>query len=198
MSGDTRTRIVAAAFRALSEQGYEATSVKDIAHEADVAPGLVHYYFETKENLLLAALTYGCATMPQPDGDPTEFALSAFDEVKQNLDAYRNVHRLIFEMAAVGMHNPRVAERVREFIDGDRGYVELIARQVLTHQEDPRLERAPALAAAVWGAIWGIALQKLLDPEFDAAGAIDALAEMALGNVGVTAPVGHGQEDIDV
>ncbi len=49
----TRERIVAAAYRVLSEQGSHATSIKEIAKAAAVAPGLVHYYFESKEQLLL-------------------------------------------------------------------------------------------------------------------------------------------------
>jgi AcrR family transcriptional regulator len=177
---DTRERIVAAAFRSLAEHGYEAATVKDIAHEAGVAPGLVHYYFETKEELLLAAIAYGCAQMPEPSGDPTEFAREAFADSKANLDLKTDFQRLMLDMAAVGLHNPRIAERVVEFIRQDRGYIERVARQVLAQRETRSSDEAPAIAAVVWGAIWGIALQKLLEPEFDAGAAVDALAEMAL------------------
>jgi AcrR family transcriptional regulator len=180
MRGDTRQRIVAAAFRSLADHGYEAATIKDIAHEAGIAPGLVHYYFETKEELLLAAIAYGCAQMPVPTGDPTQFARQALAESKANLDLNGDFQRLILDMAAVGLHNPRIAERVVEFIRQDRGYIEQVARQVLAQREARSLDEAPALAAVVWGAIWGIALQKLLEPEFDAGAAIDALAEMAL------------------
>ena len=44
----------------------------------------------------------------------------------------------------------------------------------------------PALGAAIWGAFLGIALQRLIDPEFDGNAALDALAEMAL--TAATAP----------
>jgi AcrR family transcriptional regulator len=182
MSGDRRQRIVAAAFRSLADHGYEAATIKDIAHEAGIAPGLVHYYFETKEELLLAAIAYGCAQMPVPTGDPTQFARQALAEGKANLDLNSDFQRLILDMAAVGLHNPRIAERVVEFIRQDRGYIEQVARQVLAQREARSLDEAPALAAVVWGAIWGIALQKLLEPEFDAGAAIDALAELALRN----------------
>jgi AcrR family transcriptional regulator len=182
MSGDTRQRIVAAAFRSLADHGYEAATIKDIAHEAGIAPGLVHYYFEAKEELLLAAIAYGCAQMPVPTGDPTQFARQALAQSKANLDLNSDFQRLILDMAAVGLHHPRIAERVVEFIRQDRGYIEQVARQVLAQREARSLDEAPALAAVVWGAIWGIALQKLLEPEFDAGAAIDALVEMALRN----------------
>ena len=60
---DTRDRIVDAAHRTLVKSGYHDTSVKDIANAAGVAPGLVHYYFGTKADLLVAAIEYGCASL---------------------------------------------------------------------------------------------------------------------------------------
>ena len=55
LSEDTKEKIVAGAYRAIVRGGYASTSVKDIAAEAGVAPGLVHYYFATKADLLVAA-----------------------------------------------------------------------------------------------------------------------------------------------
>ncbi len=60
MLEETRGRIIAGAYHTLIRQGYEATSVKDIAREAGVPPGLIHYYFTSKEDLLVAAIRYGC------------------------------------------------------------------------------------------------------------------------------------------
>ena len=60
MPEETRGRIIAGAYQTLIRQGYEATSVKDIAREAGVPPGLIHYYFTSKEDLLVAAIRYGC------------------------------------------------------------------------------------------------------------------------------------------
>src|ERR1700730_19332662 len=48
-----RVQIVRAAAAVLGRQGYAETSLKDVAREAKVAPGLLHYYFDSKEDLLL-------------------------------------------------------------------------------------------------------------------------------------------------
>src|SRR6516165_6663799 len=53
---DNRARLIAAGYKILSEKGIEATTVKEIARLADVSPGLFHYYFATKDELLLAIL----------------------------------------------------------------------------------------------------------------------------------------------
>ncbi len=52
----TRQHIVAVARRAFGARGYDATSLRSIAAEAEVDPGLLIHYFGTKEGLFRAAL----------------------------------------------------------------------------------------------------------------------------------------------
>src|SRR5712671_5539324 len=52
----TRERIIAAAARVLAAKGYDATTLREISREAQAAPGLVHYYFGGKDQLLVEAL----------------------------------------------------------------------------------------------------------------------------------------------
>ncbi|MBA4214563.1 MAG: hypothetical protein C0449_15940 [Polaromonas sp.] len=53
---DTRARILAAAFRCLSTQGYAALSAREIARDAGVNHALINYYFGTKDQLVIAVL----------------------------------------------------------------------------------------------------------------------------------------------
>ncbi len=52
----TRERIITAASKVLAEKGYDATTLREISREAQAAPGLVHYYFGGKDQLLVEAL----------------------------------------------------------------------------------------------------------------------------------------------
>ncbi len=52
----TRERILAAARHGFAARGFEATSLRSIANEADVDPALVAHYFGTKDGLFVAAL----------------------------------------------------------------------------------------------------------------------------------------------
>lgn len=52
-SHQTRRRIARAAQALFARQGYEATTVRDIAGEAGCALGLVYRYFETREQIVL-------------------------------------------------------------------------------------------------------------------------------------------------
>ena len=52
----TATRILDAAFRRLASDGYNKLSTRDIAAEAGVNHAAIHYYFGTKDKLVIAVL----------------------------------------------------------------------------------------------------------------------------------------------
>jgi len=190
----TKERIVDAAYRTLVKHGYHETSMKDIAAEAGLAPGLAHYYFETKEDLLVAAIEHGCEPVlraweaaginlsgPLPeDADPMAFARLGFELAKAELKTYRGLFLLTFDMFGVGLHNPKIASAVRRFIDERRTFIARITQGVIASMPEPPVASADAIAAAIWGSLHGIYLQKVTDPQFDAEAAIDALSEMTI------------------
>lgn len=49
---DRRDQIIDAAMRVFAQKGFERATNKDIAREAGITPGLIYYYFESKEDLL--------------------------------------------------------------------------------------------------------------------------------------------------
>jgi TetR/AcrR family transcriptional repressor of bet genes len=51
---ERRAQIVDGLARAMASQGYEGATVARIAQEAGLTPGLVHYHFESKGEVLLA------------------------------------------------------------------------------------------------------------------------------------------------
>jgi AcrR family transcriptional regulator len=55
-SDEKAQAILDAACRCLGEKGYAATTISEIAAEAGVSRGLLHYYFKNKEELMAKAL----------------------------------------------------------------------------------------------------------------------------------------------
>jgi AcrR family transcriptional regulator len=49
---DTRTRIQEIALRLFTEQGYEATSLREIAEELGVTKAALYYHFKTKDDIV--------------------------------------------------------------------------------------------------------------------------------------------------
>ena len=57
-SKDRRQEILEAAARVITDRGLGETRISDIAERCGVSPGLILYYFESKDRLLVEALTY--------------------------------------------------------------------------------------------------------------------------------------------
>jgi AcrR family transcriptional regulator len=57
-SKDRHQEILTAAAKVITERGLAETRISDIADRAGVSPGLILYYFESKDRLLSDALTY--------------------------------------------------------------------------------------------------------------------------------------------
>ena len=54
--GDTKGRILEAAYRCLATEGYAALSMREIAKDAGVNHALINYHFRTKDQLVIAVL----------------------------------------------------------------------------------------------------------------------------------------------
>lgn len=182
MPHDTREKILQAAFAVLSREGYENTSIKDIAEQAGVAQGLVHYHFKSKQQLVVAVLVEVCQKMNVYTAEGVAGAMAAFENFKVLLRERPDAHSLYIQLIGVGLHDQEIGSAIRENILTSRGHVEDLARQVLAEREaDPTPARA--IAGAVQAGVIGIMVQKMVDPEFNADEAIDALAAMSLSAV---------------
>lgn len=180
MTQENREKILAAALAVLGREGYQNTSIKAIAEEAGVAQGLVHYYFKSKQELVSAALLR-CTDEIAVDLEAAGDVAAAFDVLKRNLPDKDGFWRLFVEMIGVGLHDAQLGKGVREFIEADRGLVEQVGRRVVGEAVDEQTLRS--VSAAVYAANLGIVIQHLVDPEFDANAAVDALAQMVTTTV---------------
>ena len=53
-SGESREKIILAAFQEFGEHGYEGASTNQICQAAGISKGLLYHYFKSKENLFLS------------------------------------------------------------------------------------------------------------------------------------------------
>src|SRR5690349_8359033 len=112
--GDNRARLIAAGHTILSEKGVEAATVKEIARLAGVSPGLFHYYFASKDALLLAVmweaglrfqkqLAQDLQASTDTGGDARPAALITAHALGHKDPAW---FRLRYELFALGLRNP--------------------------------------------------------------------------------------------
>jgi AcrR family transcriptional regulator len=182
----SRDRIVAAAYQILAEKGYDATTFKEVARLAEAAQGLIHYYFGSKDRLLLEVLKEASERTRQemrrfvaalPEGQPRR-GMSVLTLQKERVNRQPEWYRLRFELFTLGMRKPELMPGVGELLTrGRRGIEEVLGRLAGKDIADQE-----ALSAVMLAAFDGLALQKLVDPDFDLDGAYRVLDRM-IGSV---------------
>ncbi|MDC0709412.1 TetR family transcriptional regulator C-terminal domain-containing protein [Stigmatella sp. ncwal1] len=156
---ERRQQIVAGLLRVMSERGYERASVAEIAKAAGLSPGLVHYHFHDKQEILLSLveqLARGvrervAAGLARVEGDNPRARVDAF------LDAYLATGEDA-NPAAVASWVTISAEAIRQ--PEVRAIYESVVRADLQHLEDlvdalTGRRRAQAIAAGLFAAIQG-------------------------------------------
>ncbi|WP_035462292.1 TetR/AcrR family transcriptional regulator [Alicyclobacillus macrosporangiidus] len=181
--GNTRKRLIDAAYQVLAANGYEATSIKDIARKAGLSPGLVHYYFTSKEDLLAAVVReateeyYARMERLRQSVNGDELANAALAESKERVRTHPDWYRLRYELFVLGLRHTTIQEGVKELLlRGKEGIEEAI--QAIAGQSVPN---AAAISAILLACFDGLALQSLIDPEFDLDGAYRVLSQMGMG-----------------
>lgn len=79
-----RSQLTGAAYKVVAQKGYNDFTIKDIAEEAGLSTGLVHYYFKNKEDLLFKLLKEMNANLR----DNLKKALTDLSEPKDKLMAF--------------------------------------------------------------------------------------------------------------
>ncbi len=79
-----RAQLTGAAYKVVAQKGYNDFTIKDIAEEAGLSTGLVHYYFKNKEDLLFKLLKEMNANLR----DNLKKALTELTEPKDRLMAF--------------------------------------------------------------------------------------------------------------
>lgn len=179
---DKRQQIVDAALRVMSEKGYDKASIKDIATEAGIMPGLVHYYFSNKQEILTYVLMEISKQYTQEmsylraNVSSEHLAEAALNEPKKRVYEQPEWYRLRYELFALGLRTPAVAPGVDALLSNARQGIIAILQDVF---QDVR-EDNEFIAAILVACFDGLALQKLVNPDFDLEGAYAALTKMAM------------------
>src|SRR5690606_22877275 len=88
---EKQLQIIEVAERLFASQGYNGTSVRDIAKEADVNVAMISYYFGSKENLLIALFEHRSLEMREQIEDTMQNQqLSPLEKVYKLIDTYVN------------------------------------------------------------------------------------------------------------
>lgn len=143
MKRDTRTQILVASLSLFNEHGEPNTTTNNIANEADISPGNLHYHFPRKSILVEALLAEFQADVrrvlaPPTDDDTTIDDFWAFLHLLlEVLTAYRFLLR---DMETLVSNYPKVGHALKGFSKGLTAimqlYIEALRRNAFLQIDD--------------------------------------------------------------
>ncbi|MFJ6721284.1 MULTISPECIES: TetR/AcrR family transcriptional regulator [unclassified Streptomyces] len=133
--GNTRQRIQDVALELFAEQGYEKTSLREIAERLDVTKAALYYHFKTKEDIIISVFD----DLTRPIDDLIGWA----EEQPRTLETKREVLRRYSEAMASGVSLYRFMQEnqatVRELSIGETMKKRLFALVELLRSADAPL-----------------------------------------------------------
>lgn len=159
----TRDKLIAAAFRVVARDGLDAASVKAIAAEAGVTPGLLHYHFPTKERLIADAMDVALADYLLRQSADTDLA-GFFAQARGAAETDRDFFRMRLALAARALASPADAALMTRI---NRAATDATAAALARAEgEDAISDRHHVLATALKASFDGVMLASLIDPGF--------------------------------
>jgi AcrR family transcriptional regulator len=181
LSGEKAKRIVDAMRDSVAQRGAAGSTFEHVAREAGVSRGLLHYYFGTKERLLVEVVRRDAelrvARLDEMIGqaktvdDVLDGLVSSLTDMIENEPSF---FLLLYELFSAGRRNPDIRREVGQLFERTRSHVAEVMRAkenegVLSLRFD-----AEAIVSYLFALGDGFALQALSDPERDSSAALAA------------------------
>src|SRR3954465_10850294 len=123
LAGDKAQRIVEAMRRSVPRRGSAGSTFDHVAREAGVSRGLLHYYFGTKEQLLVEVVRRDCDIRMAALDDALSGARTADDFIDVLLRSLEDVvehdpafFTLMFEIFTLARRNGEIAAEMAELM----------------------------------------------------------------------------------
>lgn len=181
LSGEKAQRIVEAMRSSVARRGTAGATFEHVSREAGVSRGLLHYYFGTKEQLLVEAVRRDCEVRMEVLERQLSRAQSAeafIDLMAENLqETVRedpDFVTLVFELFTLSRRNADIAVEYAELMRRTR---EQVAGMLAVGQREGilRLHAEPeAVAEILFSLADGFALRMLAEPDRDFTATVDA------------------------
>jgi AcrR family transcriptional regulator len=168
-------RILSAVRRLLTKNGYAATTISQVAAEAGVSRGLLHYYFKNKEEMLARVVRENVAFSVKMARSIFRESQSADDLASRLTKALRRLfeadpdfYHLFFESWAIARQSPLIDRELRQLYREFReaigqGLEEAVSKGIIA----PKIP-LNGLAALLTSIFDGMGLQLMTEPELAA------------------------------
>lgn len=184
-----REQILSAAFRVAIRQRLAGLGIRDVAREAGLSTGLVHFHFKTKDALIAGLLDWLLenTSVLRPETQPhdarsAQAALCGLVRAEaQRLSADRLRSELFFDFWVAGTHTARLRAQMRRALAKYRlEFRALAAAWIAALGSRCSHATADGVAAAAVSFVQGCAIQAVIDPTgFDLKATLSVLDAIA-------------------
>jgi AcrR family transcriptional regulator len=174
LTGEKAQRIIDAMRSSVARRGSAGSTFDHVSREAGVSRGLLHYYFGTKEQLLVEAVRRDCDLRLERLEQQLSTAKTSADfidlmrrSLQETVAEDAEFITLVFELFTLSLRNRDIAEEYADLIRRTREHV---ARMLAAAQRDGvlRLHAEPEVVAEILFSLGdGIALRMLTEPDRD-------------------------------
>src|SRR3954466_13578306 len=174
LDSDKAKRIVQAMRTSVGRRGAAASTFDHVAQEAGVSRGLLHYYFGTKERLLVEVVRHDSDIRMRhledslTEADSVDAIVEALvTQLKDYVGEDPATHALIHELFSVSRRNDEVREELAELYRRVRGQV---AEVLLAKEREGVVKlrgNAESVASLLFALGDGLELQLVSDPTWD-------------------------------
>jgi AcrR family transcriptional regulator len=171
LSGEKAQRIVDAMRESVAKRGAAGSTFEHVAREAGVSRGLLHYYFGTKEKLLVEVVRRDAELRVTRLDEPLAKAETVDDVIEVLVASLTDMIEnepgfflLLYELFSAGRRNPEIRHEVGQLFERTRSHV----AEVLEGKDREGVLKlryeAEAIVSYLFAVGDGFALQALSDP----------------------------------
>ena len=180
LDSEKARRIVAAMAATVARNGVAGATFDTVAQEAGVSRGLLHYYFGSKERLLVEVCRRDCdmriaALEKQLEGarSPQEVVDGLMSQLREFLGGDPVAQALLYEMLSVSRRSDEVRSELAELYRRWRAAVaDALREKERAGLIEPRGE-PEAIASMLFALGDGVIIQMLADPDWDSAATLE-------------------------
>ncbi len=185
-----KQQIIDAAYRCFARKGFHQATMRDIYEEAELSPGAVYHYFNSKDEIIQASFDFDYQrsldlfNAARESGDPLAAISDLFDFLARGLQeaAALGASRVNVQGWGEALVNPALHETIQRVLNN---YLDALTHIFRRAQElgqvDASLDPA-SVGRMMLSLYYGLELQKALDPEVDVSGYAAAVNTLVLSD----------------